>query len=160
MPEEGINGLEEEVVGIKKKVSGLKKDIKDATGPEASKIQHSAQTSINKLTKQLKAKEDELESLKLPEVTENEVLEMIEFAAISEELDDIKDSFDGEIPEEIQKAIEDRKQEMSANPKNLKQYPELRWKKASIEEVMKAQEEGRLIGHAPKKGIALIKPKK
>ena len=155
---------------IRKKSMALKKTLKMQLGQrqarlnnqpkKASKTQQSAQESIKKLTDKLKAKEDEFESLSLPEVTENEVLVMIEVAATSEELGEIEDSFEGDIPEEIQKSIEDRKQEMSANPKNLKQYPELRWKKASIEEVMKAQKECRLVGHDPKKGIALIKPKK
>ena len=45
MSDEGINVLEEEIVENKKKVHGLKEDIKDATGPKASKTQQSAQES-------------------------------------------------------------------------------------------------------------------
>lgn len=160
MAEENTKVLEGDIIEVKKKIVGLKKDIKDATGTEAGKIQKSAQGSIDKLSKELKDKESELGTLKLPEVTDKEVLEMIEFAATVEEVDEIEGSFEDEIPDDIKEVIENRRNELSAETKNLVQYPELRWKKASIEEVMKAQDEGRLVGHDPKKGIALIKPKK
>ncbi|MCH8985789.1 MAG: hypothetical protein IIB04_04145, partial [Acidobacteria bacterium] len=54
-----------------------------------------------------------------------------------EEIDEIEQSFEDEIPEDIKEVLEDRKQELSAEPKNLSQYPELRWKKTDIKEVMK-----------------------
>ncbi len=166
--------VENEILEIKKKIRGLKKDIKDAKGPEAGKIQKSSQEGIDKLKKKLKGKEDELEGFTASEVTEKEVLQMIEVAATSEEVGDIENSFEGEIPEDIKEVLENRKQELSAEPKNLKQYPELRWKKTSAEKVAKVQKEDlallkenpknlhlcRLVGHDAKKGIALIKPKK
>lgn len=162
-----------ETLEIKKKIRGLEKDMKDAKGPEAGKVQKDAQDSIKKLKKTLKGKEDELEGLASPEVTEEEVLQMIEVAATSEEVGEIENSFEGEIPEDIKKVLDDRKQELSAEPKNSRQYPELRWKKVSDEEVAKVQKEDlallkenpknlhlcRLVGHDSKKGIALIKPK-
>ena len=171
MSEERIEILRKDVIEDKKKIVGLKKDIKDAKGTEASKIQQSAQESIKNLTKGLQEKETELDSLTLPEANEEEVLQMIEIAATSEEVGEIEGSFEGEIPQNIQEAIEDRRQELSAGPKNLRQYPELRWKKTSLEEVMEVQKEdmelppgkqhlARLVGHDEKKGIALIKPKR
>ena len=166
--------VEGEILEIKNKIKGLKKDIKDATGPEASKAQASAQESINKLGAKLKEKEAELEGLTASEVTEKEVLQMIEVAATVEEVDGIEGDFQEEIPDDIKKALENRKKELSAEPANLKQYPELRWKKVSAEEVTKIQKEDlellkenpkalkdcRLVGYDEKKGIALIKPKK
>lgn len=165
--------LESEILKIKKKIIGLKKDIQAARGPGADKIQAGAQESIGKLEVTLKKKEEELQGLRIPEVTEKEVLQMIEVAATSEEVGEIEDSFEDEIPDNIKKAIENRKQELSAEPKNLKQYPELRWKKATKEEVAEVQKEDldiikknpknlhkcRLVGYDEKKGIALIKPK-
>jgi len=148
-----------EIIETKKKIKGLEKDIKDAKGPGAGKVQKSAQDSVTRLKGDLKKKEVELQDLTVPEVSEKEILQMIEVAAVTEELGEIEDSFQEEVPESIKKALENRKQELSAEPKNLKQYPELRWKKATLEEVLKAQEENRLVGHDPKKGIALIKPK-
>ncbi len=169
-----VESVEKKILEIKKKIAGLEKDTENAKGPEAGKIQKDAQDSINKLKAKLKEKEDELQGLTIPEVTEKEVLQMIELAATSEEIGEIEDSFEEEIPDGIKKAVEDRRQELSAEPKNLKQYPELRWKKVTPEEVAKVQKEDldrlkenpkalkdcRLVGYDEKKGIALIKPKK
>lgn len=165
--------LGKEIIETKKKISGLKNDIKKAKGPGASKIQAGAQESIGKLEVTLKQKEEELKGLTIPEVTEKEVLQMIEVAATSEEVGEIEDGFEGEIPDGIKEALEDRKQELSAEPKNLKTYPELRWKKTTKEEVADVQKEDleiikknpkdlhkcRLVGYDEKRGVALIKPK-
>lgn len=163
MPEEI---LKKEILETKKKINGLEKDIKGAKGPGAGKLQKSAQDSIVRLKGDLKNKEIELQDLTIPEVGEKEILEMIEVAASSEEVGEIEDGFEGEVPKSIEEAIANRRQELSAGPKNLKQYPELRWKKTSLEEVLTVQkkdmalppEKRRLVGHDEKKGIALIKP--